>query len=117
MFMKPMDCDVFCTKEFVFDGEVCITGNFYAAAPVYGTLLEAGENIHINSSNVPVDIDIILSHGSVRIVSPSVNLRYLYAEDGADIITKRSGKELEDILFGDDSCEHYGPDGEYEPVS
>lgn len=114
--MELMNCDVFCTKPFAFDGKVRITGNFFSSAPVCGALLEAGEGIHINSYT---EIGTILSLGSVRIIAPYIQFQRLYAEDGITIISANHGKTFEDILFGDDadSCEHHGPDGEYEPVS
>ena len=101
-----MDCDVFCTKPFAFDGEVRITGNFFSSAPVCGALLEAGESIHISSTE-PVHINKILSHGHARLIAPHIQFQRLYAEDGIVIISASHGKTFEDIVFGDDadSCE------------
>jgi len=50
---KVFDCDLFCTEDFVFDGSVRITGNFYSTANVrvYGGL-EVGGDIYLISADI-----------------------------------------------------------------
>ena len=56
---KVLDCDVFCTEDFEFEGVVRITGNFYASANVRVDGLEVGGDIYLISPNAenPACID------------------------------------------------------------
>ena len=71
MTTKPKvvyDCDLFCTDDFVFDGVVRITGNFYASADVVVKGLEVGGDIHLVSSDLDnpsvIDTEYVLCNGS-----------------------------------------------------
>lgn len=58
---KVFDCDLFCTEDFVFDGVVRITGNFYASANVQVDGLEVGGDMYLISPdmNTPCCINAI----------------------------------------------------------
>ena len=58
---KVFDCDLFCTEDFVFDGIVRITGNFYASANVRVDALDVGGDIYLISPDPddPICIDAI----------------------------------------------------------
>lgn len=46
---KVFNCDLFCTEDFVFDGVVRITGNFYASANIQVDALEVGGDMYLIS--------------------------------------------------------------------
>ena len=44
---KIFDCDLFCTEDFVYNGVVRITGNFYASANIEVEGLEVGGDLYL----------------------------------------------------------------------
>lgn len=96
---KVIDCDVFCLKEFYYEGDVVITGNFYAegAVDVEGAL-ETGEDIIVRSQDF-FCTQSLRSFGEVDIQARALDSAGIFASEGFEFIPDVPEHESDDILF------------------
>lgn len=65
--IKFVDCDIFCVDDFVYDGDINITGNFYAEKAVKVNHIYALESVCITAYFDTVSVYELLSSGDIYI--------------------------------------------------
>ena len=82
MRIEPMNCDVFCTGDFIFRDDVVITGNFYAEGNVFVESLEAGEDIIIHAPKYIKSDSILSMEGEIRLDTAHIAASRIFACHG-----------------------------------
>lgn len=81
---RIIDCDVFCTEDFTFDGEVVITGNFYAnSSRIEVAGIEAGGDIILDSpAKSSIKADFLYALGCIEGQNYDYVVNLIYADQG-----------------------------------
>ena len=79
---QPMNCDVFCTEDFIFRDDVVITGNFYSNGNVLVESLEAGGDIIIHAPKYIKSDSILSMEGEIRLDTDYIAASRIFACHG-----------------------------------